>query len=62
MDVNQEKKVSYKAYWGLENLAKDVCVAVNNPVFKVVGEAAEVGIFRGFLFLHVETRLLCILI
>lgn len=40
VDVNQEKKVSYGAYGGLENLAKDVCAAVNNPVFKVVGEAA----------------------
>lgn len=40
VDVNQEKKVSYGAYGGLENLAKDVCAAVNNPVFKVVGVAA----------------------
>ncbi len=40
VDVNQEKKVSYGAYGGLENLAKDVCAAVNNPVFKVVGESA----------------------
>ena len=40
VDVNQEKKVSYGAYGGLENLAKDVCAAVENPVFKVVGEAA----------------------
>ncbi|WP_455756324.1 nitrogenase iron-molybdenum cofactor biosynthesis protein NifE [Sulfurimonas sp.] len=40
VDVNQEKKISYGAYGGLENLAKDVCAAVNNPVFKVVGEAA----------------------
>ncbi|MDH4945477.1 nitrogenase iron-molybdenum cofactor biosynthesis protein NifE [Sulfurimonas sp. C5] len=40
VDVNQEKKVSYGAYGGLENLAKDVCAAVNNPVFRVVGEAA----------------------
>ncbi len=40
VDVNQEKKVSYGAYGGLENLAKDVCAAVNNPVFKVVGETA----------------------
>ncbi|MGB5868322.1 MAG: nitrogenase component 1, partial [Arcobacteraceae bacterium] len=37
VDVNQEKKVSYGAYGGLENLAKDVCNAVNNKVFKVVG-------------------------
>ncbi|MEA3352526.1 MAG: nitrogenase component 1 [Campylobacterota bacterium] len=40
VDVNQEKKISYGAYGGLENLAKDVCAAVNNPVFKVVGESA----------------------
>ncbi|QOY53148.1 nitrogenase component 1 [Candidatus Sulfurimonas baltica] len=40
VDVNQEKKLSYGAYGGLENLAKDVCAAVNNPVFKIVGEAA----------------------
>lgn len=40
VDVNQEKKVSYGAYGGLENLAKDVCAAVNNPVFRVVGEKA----------------------
>lgn len=40
VDVNQEKKVSYGAYGGLENLAKDVCDAVNNPVFRVVGESA----------------------
>jgi len=40
VDVNQEKKVSYGAYGGLENLAKDVCAAVQNPVFKVVGETA----------------------
>ena len=37
VDVNQEKKVSYGAYGGLVNLAKDVCYAVNNRVFKVVG-------------------------
>lgn len=37
VDVNQEKKVSYGAYSGLVNLAKDVCHAVNNRVFKVVG-------------------------
>lgn len=37
VDVNQEKKVSYGAYAGLVNLAKDVCHAVNNRVFKVVG-------------------------
>lgn len=40
VDVNQEKKVSYGAYGGLENLAKDVVRAVQNPVFKVVGESA----------------------
>ena len=40
VDVNQEKKISYGAYGGLENLAKDVCAAVQNPVFKVVGESA----------------------
>ncbi|WP_375725153.1 nitrogenase molybdenum-cofactor biosynthesis protein NifE [Arcobacter sp. KX21116] len=37
VDVNQEKKVSYGAYSGLINLAKDVSNAVNNKVFKVVG-------------------------
>ncbi|RXJ68556.1 nitrogenase iron-molybdenum cofactor biosynthesis protein NifE [Halarcobacter ebronensis] len=37
VDVNQEKKISYGAYKGLVNLAKDVCYAVNNKVFKVVG-------------------------
>lgn len=40
VDVNQEKKVSYGAYSGLVNLAKDVCSAVNNNVFKVVGRDA----------------------
>jgi len=40
VDVNQEKKVSYGAYGGLENLAIDVCAAVNNNVFKVVGNPA----------------------
>ncbi|MBN2781795.1 MAG: nitrogenase iron-molybdenum cofactor biosynthesis protein NifE [Campylobacterales bacterium] len=40
VDVNQEKKISYGAYGGLENLASDVCKAVQNPVFKIVGEAA----------------------
>ena len=40
VDVNQEKKISYGAYGGLENLAKDVCAAVNNPVFRTVGEKA----------------------
>ncbi len=36
VDVNQEKKVSYGAYSGLINLAKDVSYAVNNRVFKIV--------------------------
>jgi len=40
VDVNQEKKVSYGAYGGLENLAIDVCAALNNPVFKLAGKAA----------------------
>jgi nitrogenase molybdenum-cofactor synthesis protein NifE len=40
VDVNQEKKVSYGAYGGLENLAKDVCASVQNPVFKIVGNTA----------------------
>ncbi len=40
VDVNQEKKISYGAYGGLENLAIDVCAAVNNPVFRVVGSEA----------------------
>lgn len=40
VDVNQEKKVSYGAYNGLVNLAKDVCNAVQNPVFKIVGTKA----------------------
>jgi nitrogenase molybdenum-cofactor synthesis protein NifE len=43
VDVNQEKKVSYGAYGGLENLAIDVCAAVNNKVFKVVGNPAPWG-------------------
>lgn len=38
VDVNQEKKISYGAYGGLVNLAKDVCYAVNNKVFKVAGK------------------------
>ena len=38
VDVNQEKKISYGAYAGLINLAKDVCHAVNNNVFQVVGK------------------------
>ena len=40
VDVNQEKKISYGAYSGLVNLAKDVTDAVNNPVFEVVGRDA----------------------
>ena len=40
VDVNQEKKVSYGAYGGLENLAIDVCAALQNPVFKLAGKAA----------------------
>ncbi len=40
VDVNQEKKVSYGAYSGLVNLAKDIAYALNNPVFKVVGTKA----------------------
>ena len=40
VDVNQEKKVSYGAYGGLENLALDVCAALRNPVFKLVGTQA----------------------
>lgn len=43
VDVNQEKKVSYGAYGGLCDLAKDVVAAVNNPVFKVVGAEAPWG-------------------
>jgi nitrogenase molybdenum-cofactor synthesis protein NifE len=43
VDVNQEKKVSYGAYAGLVNLAKDVCNAVNNKVFQVVGKEAPWG-------------------
>ena len=40
VDVNQEKKISYGAYGGLENLAIDVCAALQNPVFKLAGKAA----------------------
>ncbi|NCD11303.1 MAG: nitrogenase molybdenum-cofactor biosynthesis protein NifE [Epsilonproteobacteria bacterium] len=40
VDVNQEKKVSYGAYGGLENLAIDVCAALQNPVFKLAGKEA----------------------
>ena len=43
MDVNQEKKVSYGAYAGLINLAIDVCNAVNNRVFQVVGNPEPWG-------------------
>jgi nitrogenase molybdenum-cofactor synthesis protein NifE len=43
VDVNQEKKVSYGAYAGLVNLAIDVCNAVNNKVFKVVGSPEPWG-------------------
>jgi nitrogenase molybdenum-cofactor synthesis protein NifE len=37
VDVNQEKKRSYGAYNGLLNLAEDVCAALSNPVFGLVG-------------------------
>jgi nitrogenase molybdenum-cofactor synthesis protein NifE len=40
VDVNQEKKRSYGAYNGLVNLAEDVCAALLNPVFKLVGKRA----------------------
>ncbi|MDR2099219.1 MAG: nitrogenase molybdenum-cofactor biosynthesis protein NifE [Campylobacteraceae bacterium] len=40
VDVNQEKKRSYGAYNGLVNLAEDVCAALTNPVFKLVGKKA----------------------
>ena len=43
VDVNQEKQVSYGAYDGLVSMAKDVCNAVHNPVFKVVGTIAPWG-------------------
>ncbi|MBY0540651.1 MAG: nitrogenase molybdenum-cofactor biosynthesis protein NifE [Campylobacterales bacterium] len=43
VDVNQEKKVSYGAYSGLINLAIDVANAVNNKVFKVVGNPEPWG-------------------
>lgn len=43
VDVNQEKKVSYGAYSGLINLAIDVCNAVNNRVFKIVGNPEPWG-------------------
>jgi nitrogenase molybdenum-cofactor synthesis protein NifE len=47
VDVNQEKKVSYGAYGGLVNLAKDVAAAVQNPVFKVVGTQAPWEVANG---------------
>ncbi len=40
VDVNQEKHISYGAYDGLIAMANDVCNAVLNPVFKVVGTKA----------------------
>lgn len=40
VDVNQEKHISYGAYNGLIAMANDVCNAVLNPVFKVVGTKA----------------------
>ena len=40
VDVNQEKKVSYGAYDGLINMAKDVAFALNNKVFKIVANKA----------------------
>lgn len=40
VDVNQEKKISYGAHGGLENLAIDVVRAIENPVFKIAGEKA----------------------
>ena len=43
VDVNQEKKVSYGAYAGLINLAIDVCNAVNNKVFQIVGNPEPWG-------------------
>ena len=43
VDVNQEKKVSYGAYAGLINLAIDVSNAVNNKVFKIVGNPEPWG-------------------
>ncbi len=43
VDVNQEKKVSYGAYSGLINLAIDVSNAVNNKVFKIVGNPEPWG-------------------
>lgn len=40
IDVNQEKKVSYGAYNGLLNLAKDLQHAFDNPVFANVSKKA----------------------
>jgi nitrogenase molybdenum-cofactor synthesis protein NifE len=40
IDVNQEKEVSYGAYNGLLNLAKDVANSLQNPVFKNVAKDA----------------------
>jgi len=40
LDVNQEKEVSYGAYDGLLEFAKDVQRALNNPVFKTVDTPA----------------------
>lgn len=40
IDVNQEKKKSYGAYAGLLNLAEDVAVALESPVFDLVGKKA----------------------
>jgi len=40
LDVNQEKKISYGAYDGLVNFAKDLSDVVRNPVFRVVGKKA----------------------
>lgn len=40
VDVNQEKKISYGAHGGLENLAIDVVRAIENPVFKIAEEKA----------------------
>ncbi len=40
VDVNQEKKISYGAYAGLLNFAKDVCDSLDNKVFANVGKPA----------------------
>ena len=39
-DVNQEKSVSYGAYNGMITFARDLCAAVENPVFDVVSQPA----------------------